>query len=113
MKDMINLFGNIKENTYIIFTQSDKVVIGSGTIIENMFQVGNFFNILLDSEGENINVYKNNLLLTLNRVQKIEQVDVYKFTELIEYFLMKDYKRHKRRFCDLLVNLFPKYYSKV
>lgn len=110
--DYISLFGKKEVNTKVYFTQSDKVVIGSNTILEDAFQVGNFYNILQNSTSEgNIKVYKHNLLLTLNRLQLVEQIHPYYFTELLECVYVRDYKRTSTKFCELLAKLFPKYYS--
>lgn len=108
----ISLFGRKEQDTKLYFTQSDKVVIGSGSIIECAFQVGNFYNILQNSTSEgNINAYKHNLLLELNRLQSLEKSNVYLFTQLLEYVYIKDYKRNSTRFCELLAKLYPKYYT--
>lgn len=108
----ISLFGRKEQDTKLYFTQSDKVVIGSGTIIESVFQVGNFYNILQKSTSEgNIKVYKYNLLLELNKLQSFEKSDVYLFTQLLECVYIKDYKNTSTRFCELLAKLYPKYYT--
>lgn len=108
----ISLFGRKEQDTKLYFTQSDKVVIGSGTILESAFQVGNFYNILQNSTSEgNIKAYKHNLLLELNRLQSFENGDVCLFTELLEYVYNKDYKKTSTRFCELLSKLYPKYYT--
>lgn len=109
----ISLFGRKEQNTKLYFTQSDKVVIGSGSIIESAFQVGNFYNILQKSTSEgNINAYKHNLLLELNRLQLFEKSHIYLFTQLLECVYVQDYKRTSTKFCELLAKLYPKYYSK-
>ena len=108
----ISLFGKKEEKTKVYFTQSDKVIIGSNTILEYAFQVGNFYNILQNSTSEgNIKAYKHNLLLTLNKLQSFEKCNVCDFTELLEYVYIKNYKKTSTRFCELLAKLFPKYYS--
>lgn len=91
----ISLFGRKEQDTKLYFIQTDKVVIGSHSIIECAFQVGNFYNLLQKSTSEgNINAYKHNLLLELNRLQSFENGDVYLFTELLEYVHIKDYKKN-------------------
>ena len=108
----ISLFGRKEQDTKLYFTQSDKVVIGSRSIIECAFQVGNFYNILQKSTSEgNIKAYKHNLLLELNRLQSFEKSNVYLFTELLECVYIKDYKKTSTRFCELLSKLYPKYYT--
>lgn len=110
----ISLFGKKEQKTKLYFTQSDKVVLGSGSIIEYAFQVGNFYDILQNSTSEgNIKVYKHNLLLALNRLQSFENGDARLFTELLECVYIKDYKRTSTKFCDLLAKLYPQYYSKL
>lgn len=109
----ISLFGKKEQDTKLYFTQSDKVVIGSGSIIESAFQVGNFYNILQNSTSEgNINAYKHNLLLELNRLQLVEQGHPYYFTELLECVYVRNYKKTSTKFCELLAKLYPKYYYK-
>jgi hypothetical protein len=109
----ISLFGKKEPKTKIYFTKGDKVVLGSNTTLEYAFQVGNFYNILQDSTTENsIKAYKHNLLVALNRLQFVEQAHPYYFTELLECIYIKDYKYTSREFCDLLVKLYPKYYTK-
>lgn len=109
----ISLFGKKGQKTKLYFIQTDKVVIGSHSIIECAFQVGNFYNILQNSTSEgNIKVYKYNLLLELNRLQSFEKSDVYLFTQLLECVYIKDYKNTSTRFCELLAKLYPNYYYK-
>lgn len=109
----ISLFGKKENDTKIYFNQSNKVVIGSNTTLEYAFQVGNFYNILQNSTTEdNIKAYKHNLLVALNRLQFVEQAHPFYFTELLECIYIKNYKRTSRDFCDLLVKLYPKYYTK-
>ena len=109
----ISLFGKKEPQTKIYFTKGDDVVIGSNTTLEYAFQVGNFYNILQNSTTEyNIKAYKYNLLVALNRLQFVEQAHLFYFTELLECIYIKDYKRTSRKFCDLLVKLYPKYYKK-
>ena len=108
----ISLFGRKEQDTKLYFTQSDKVVIGSNTILEYAFQVGNFYNILQNSTSEgNIKAYKHNLLLTLNKLQSFENADGRLFTELLEYVYIKDYKKTSTKFCELLAKLYPNYYT--
>jgi hypothetical protein len=110
---MISLFGKKEPKTKIYFTKGDKVVLGSSTTLEYAFQVGNFYNILQNSTTErSIKIYKHNLLVALNRLQFVEQAHPYYFTELLECIYIKDYKYTSREFCDLLVKLYPKYYTK-
>ena len=109
----ISLFGKKENDTKIYFTKGDKVVIGSNTTLEYAFQVGNFYDILQNSTTESsIKAYKHNLLVALNRLQFVEQANPYYFTELLECIYIKDYKYTSREFCDLLVKLYPKYYTK-
>ena len=110
---MISLFGKKEPSTKIYFTKGDKVTIGSNTVLEYAFQVGNFYNLLQNAKTEgNIQVYKHNLLVTLNRIQQMEQVNPIDFTELLECVYIKDYKRTSTKFYDLLVKIYPKYYKK-
>ena len=109
----ISLFGKKEPKTKIYFTKGDEVVIGSNTTLEDAFQVGNFYNILQNSTTEDsIKAYKHNLLVTLNRLQFVEQAHPFHFSELLECVYIKDYKRTSTNFCDLLVKLYPKYYKK-
>ena len=109
----ISLFGKKEPKTKIYFTKGDEVVLGSSTTLEYAFQIGNFYNILQNSTTEaNIKVYKHNLLVALNRLQFVEQAPPFYFTELLECIYIKNYKRTSRDFCDLLVKLYPKYYTK-
>ena len=110
---MISLFGKKEPKTKIYFTKGDDVVIGSNTTLEDAFQVGNFYNILQNSTTEgNVKAYKHNLLLTLNRLQLVEQANPVDFTELLECIYIKDYKHTSTKFCDLLVKLYPTYFKK-
>ena len=109
----ISLFGKQEPKTKIYFTKGDEVAIGSNTTLEDAFQVGNFYNILQNSTTEgNIKAYKHNLLVTLNRLQFVEQANPFYFSELLECVYIMDYKHTSTKFCDLLVKLYPKYYKK-
>ena len=110
---MISLFGKKEPSTKIYFTKGDKVTIGSNTVLENAFQVGNFYNLLQNAKTEgNVKAYKYNLLLTLNKLQLVEQAKPVEFTELLECIYIKDYKHTSTKFCDLLVKLYPTYFKK-
>ena len=109
----ISLFGKKEPKTKIYFTKGDDVVIGSNTTLEDAFQVGNFYNLLQNSTTEgNIKAYKHNLLVTLNRLQFVEQAHPFHFSELLECVYIKNYKHTSDEFCNLLVKLYPKYYKK-
>ena len=109
----ISLFGKKENNTKIYFKQSNNVVIGSDSIIENAFQVGNYYNILQKATNDaDIKVYKYNLILALIKLQAFEIVNVRLYTQLIECLNINNYKNTSTKFCDLLVKLYPKYYTK-
>lgn len=109
----ISLFGRKEQDTKLYFIQTDKVVIGSHSIIECAFQVGNFYNLLQESTSEDsIKAYKHNLLLELNRLQLVEKSDVYLFTQLLGCVYIQDYRKTSTIFCELLAKLYPNYYYK-